>query len=81
MILTSYVIGPINGKWSLILIPPNKQLKYYFLAKVSPGHPHLTFNGTVIKKVNEQKHLGLILDSSLSFKKHIDDKIKKAKKT
>ena len=48
--------------------------------KVSPGHPHLTSNGTVIKKVNEQKHLGLILDSSLSFKKHLDDKIKKAKK-
>ena len=81
MILTSYVSGSINGKWSLILIPPNKQLKYYFSCKkVSPGHPHLTFNGTVIKKVNEQKHLGLILDSSLSFKKHLDDKIKKAKK-
>ena len=49
--------------------------------KVSARHPHLTFNGTVIKKVNEQKHLGLILDSSLSFEKHLDDKIKKAKKS
>ena len=37
----------------------------------SPSHPQLTFNGTVIKKVNEQKHLGLILDSGLSYKKHL----------
>ena len=27
-----------------------------------------------LKKVNEQKHLGLILDSALSFKKHLDVK-------
>ena len=40
--------------------------------KVSPSHQQLTFNETVIKKVNEQKHLGLILDSGLSFKKHLD---------
>ena len=48
--------------------------------KVSPIHPQLIFNGTVVKKVNEQKHLGFILDSVLSFKKHIDEKIIKAKK-
>ena len=48
--------------------------------KVSPNHPQLIFNGTVVKKVNEQKHLGLILDSGLSFKKHLDEKINKAKK-
>ena len=38
------------------------------------------FNGTVVAKMNEQKHLGLILDSSLSFKKHLNEKIIKAKK-
>ena len=48
--------------------------------KVSPYHPQLIFNGTVVKKVNEQKHLGLILDSGLSFKKHLDEKIIIAKK-
>ena len=48
--------------------------------KSSPYHPSLTFNGTIIRKVNEQKHLGLILDSNLSFKKHITDKIIKARK-
>ena len=38
------------------------------------------FNGTVVAKMNEEKHLGLILDSSLSFKKHLNEKIIKAKK-
>ena len=38
------------------------------------------FNGTVVAKMNEQTHLGLILDSSLSFEKHLNDKIIKAKK-
>ena len=38
------------------------------------------FNGTVVARMNEQKHLGLILDSSLSFKKHLNEKIMKAKK-
>ena len=46
----------------------------------SPIHPPLTFNGTIVAKVNEQKHLGLILDSKLSFEKHLNEKIIKAKK-
>ena len=31
-------------------------------------------------KLNDQKHLGLILDSSFSFKNHLNEKIIKAKK-
>ena len=46
----------------------------------SPNHPQLIFNGTVVAKVKEQKHLGLILDSGLSFEKQLDEKIIKAKK-
>ena len=38
------------------------------------------FNGTVVREMNDQKHLGLILDSSLSFKKHLNEQIIKAKK-
>ena len=48
--------------------------------KSSPYHPQLIFNGTVVVKVNEQKHLGLILDSGLSFEKYLNEKIIKAKK-
>ena len=47
--------------------------------EVSPNHPQRIFNGINVKKVDAQKHLGLILDSGLSFKKHLDVKIKKAK--
>ena len=32
------------------------------------NHPQLTFNGSAVIKVNEQKHLGLILESGISFK-------------
>ena len=46
----------------------------------SPIHPYLIFNGTIVKKVSEQRHLALILDSGLTFKKYIDEKIRKAKK-
>ena len=48
--------------------------------KVSPNHPQLVFNGTAVAKVNEQKHLGLILQPGLSFGKHLNEKIIKAKK-
>ena len=48
--------------------------------KSSPNHPLIMFNGTVVAKMNDQKHLGLILDSRLSFKKHINENIIKAKK-
>ena len=48
--------------------------------KSTPNHPHLIFNGIVVERVKEQKHLGLILESSLSFEKHLNEKIVKAKK-
>ena len=47
--------------------------------KSSPNHPQLIFNGTFAAKVNEHKHLGLVLDSTLSFKIHLNEKIVMAK--
>ena len=44
------------------------------------NHPQIIFNGTVVTKVEEQKHLGLLLESNLSFQKHLSEKIRKAKK-
>ena len=70
-------------QWKMEFNPdPTKQATEVLFSckKVSPIHPQLFFNGTVVKKVNEHKHLGLILDSGLSFKKHLDEKIIKAKK-
>ena len=48
--------------------------------KNSPNHPSFFFNGTTVPKVNEQKHLGLILDSKLSFERHLNEKNHKGKK-
>ena len=45
-----------------------------------PCNPQLTFNGNVVAKVNEQKHLCLIHDSCLSLEKHLNGKIIKAEK-
>ena len=35
----------------------------------------IAFDGIAIKPVSDHKHLGLILDSKLTFNKHIDEKI------
>ena len=41
------------------------------------NHPSLIFNDINVKKVNSQKHLGLILDEKLSFKDHMNTIIDK----
>ena len=77
------IINQWAHQWIMEFNPdPTKQATEVLFSckKVSPNHPQLIFNGTVVKKVNEQKHLGLILDSGLSFKKHLDEKIIIAKK-
>ena len=77
------VIHQWANQWKLEFNPdPNKQAtEVLFSCKISnPSHPQIMFNGTVVSKRNEHKHLGLLLDSSLSFKKHLNEKIIKAKK-
>ena len=64
-------------QWKLEFNPdPTKQAtEVLFSCKTSnPNHPQIMFNGTVVAKMNQQKHLGRILDSSLSFKKHLTEK-------
>ena len=61
--------------------PTKQATKVLFSCKKSSAHhPQLIFNGTVVAKVNEQKHLGLILDSNLYFEKHLNEEIIKAKR-
>ena len=70
-------------QWKMEFNPvPTKQPTEVLFSckKASPSHPQLIFNGNIVKKVSEQKHLGLILDSGLTFKKYINEKIRKAKK-
>ena len=43
-------------------------------------HPPIYFNGIEVKRVNDHQHLGLFLDSKLSFSKHLSEKISTARK-
>ena len=70
-------------QWKMEFNPdPTKQATKILFSckKVSSNHPQLIFNGTAVVKVNEQKHLGLLLQPGLSFEKHLNEKIIKAKK-
>ena len=44
------------------------------------SHPPIKFNKTDISKSPHQKHLGIVLDSKLSFNAHVDQNIKKCNK-
>ena len=48
--------------------------------KTKTAHPFLFFNGAIFNKINDHKHLGLTLDSKISFSKHVNDKINKSRK-
>ena len=43
-------------------------------------HPPIYFNNVKVKQVKEHKHLGLILDSKLTFESHVNEKLAKARK-
>ena len=70
-------------QWKMEFNPdPTKQATELLFSykKKPPNHPPLFFNGNIVTKVDEHKHLGLILDKKLTFKSHIIEKISKAKK-
>jgi hypothetical protein len=73
------------NKWSVqwrITFNPNKTEFMIFSNKVSPQivYPALYLNRVRLKKVDEHKHLGLILSKNLSWRKHITEICKKANK-
>ena len=71
-------------QWKMEFNPdPTKQAnEVLFSHKTSnPNHPQLIFNGVPVATANDHKHLGLILNPKLSFSKHLNEKIIRAKKT
>ena len=48
--------------------------------KIETDHSMILFNDTPVKKVSEHKHLGIILDSTLSFSPHIKSAISNTSK-
>ena len=70
-------------QWKMQFNPdPNKQAnKVVFSRKTkNSSHPPVAFNNNVIKKYPHHKHLGIVLDSNLDLKFHVDYKIKKCNK-
>ena len=77
------VIQQWAHQWKMEFNPdPSKQATEVIFSckKQKCLHPQLSFNGQLVQKVDEHKHLGLILDNSLSFVKHINAKIVIAKR-
>ena len=69
--------------WMMSFNPdPQKQaVELKFSRKKSEiDHPVILFNNMLVKKVHEHKHLGIILDSKLSFSAHIKSAIYKTRK-
>ena len=48
--------------------------------KISVDHPPIFFNDVTVMKVDEHKHLGVVLDSRLTFSSHIQTAINKARR-
>ena len=68
-------------QWKLEFNPTKQAMEVLFSCKkFRPIHPQLIFNGSIVKKVHEHKHLDLILDSALSFERHLNEKMIKTKK-
>ena len=70
-------------QWKLVFNPDitKQAVEVIFSNRATPSDPPaLTFNNIPVKRVLETKHLGLILDSRINFKQHIDDKLGKANK-
>ena len=69
-------------QWKMAFNPdPNKQANEILFSckKKTVQHPVLSFNGSPVARVDDQKHLGLILDLSLSFVNHINETKKRKK--
>ena len=69
--------------WRMSFNPdPQKQAveRIFSRKKNEIDHPVVLFNDTPVKKVIEYKHLGIVLDSKLSFNAHVKAAISKTRK-
>ena len=77
------LIAQWANDWRMSFNPdPQKQaVELLFSRKRNEiDHPVILFNNIPVKKVNEHKHLGIILDSKFSFSAHVKAAISKTRK-
>ena len=71
------------NQWKMEFNPDitKQAIEVIFSAKYKKeSHPPLHFNGIPVSRETSTKHLGIILDDRLTFRKHILEAITKAKK-
>ena len=77
-------IGNWSFKWKMNFNPdPNKQAQEIICSrkKTASLHPVVYFDNKPVKSSQIQKHLGMILDSNLSYEHHIKSILNKVNKT
>ena len=66
--------GLLNGRSALILtLPPAEEV--IFTNRNLTLYDPVLYSGVDVMQVDYHKHLGFILDSKMSYSKHIDGKI------
>ena len=71
-------------QWKMSFNPdPNKQAQEVIFSRKTKkiNHPPLTFSKSTVSQSTSQKHLGVILDASLSFDEHLISDQSKTNKT
>ena len=77
-------IGNWAFKWKMNLnTDPNKQAQKIIFSrkKIVSLHPVVYFDNKPVKSSQKHKHLGMILDSNLSYEHHIKSILNKVNKT
>ena len=65
------MIGPISGKWILILTAQIQPHEVFFSMKKNIHYRSITYNKLPVERFQSRKHLGLTLDTKLNFSEHI----------
>ena len=69
-------------QWKMSFSPgPSKQAQEVIFSRKRQSHDSIYFNKNLVQQVYSQKHLGMHLDTKLSFQKHLDNIMSKVDKT
>ena len=70
-----HLISKWAYSWKMSFNPSKQATEIVFSKKQSNTQlPALTFNDNILTPSDSHKHLGMILDSKLNFKKHLSEK-------
>ena len=72
------VISQSAYQWKMLFNPDPKKPAYEVIfsrKKYEETHPSVFYNKVEVSRTDSLKHLGLVLDIKLTFKKHIKDKL------